>query len=258
MDGFIKAVIIGTGNVATQMAKAMPLHGFCVTQVFGHTLEHAEALAKRLGASFTNNPAQLNTTADIYLYAVSDTALPDVVAALPPCEGIHLHTSGTMPMSVFETHQNHYGVLYPLQSFSKEAHIQWNEVPFFVEANSDLTLREVRSVARRLSAVVYDADSDTRRTLHLAGVLTNNFSNALYAMAGELLNEKGLPFKVLLPLLQQSVEKLQTLTPHEAQTGPALRGDYAVTNAHEAMLASHPRWQTIYRLLTEEIRETHG
>lgn len=258
MDGILKVVLIGTGNVATQLAKTLPCHDFEVIQVFSRTLAHAETLAAKLGATAVDSLNDINTSADIYLYAVTDTALPEVADAMPPCEGLHLHTSGTIPMGVFSGRQHRYGVLYPLQSFSKEAHIYWEEVPFFIEANDAATLQRVHEVAQRLSTSVYNADSETRRTLHLAGVLTNNFTNALYAMAAELLEEKGLPFQVLLPLMQQSIEKLKKLTPHEAQTGPALRGDTKVTEAHEAMLASHPRWQTIYRLLTEEIRETHG
>ncbi|MDO4190282.1 MAG: DUF2520 domain-containing protein [Bacteroidales bacterium] len=253
-----RIVIIGSGNVATHVTTALTALGDHIVEVYSHTLAHAETLAKKIGAKATCQLSTIDPTADFYIYAVSDSALNDVVAQMPECQGIHMHTSGTMPLNIFDSHQQQYGVFYPLLSFSKTATIDWSNVPFFIEGNSDVTKDRIGELAKRLSPIVFNADSETRRTLHLCGVLTNNFSNALYNIADELLKEKNIPFQVLLPLLQQSISKLSQLSPYEAQTGPALRGDTAVTNAHIAMLQQHPRWQEIYKLLTEEIQESHG
>lgn len=254
----LKVVLIGTGNVAYHLAKILPHCNCDIIQVFSRTEAHAKALAELTSTCYITDITQVDRNADVYLYALTDTALPLVAASMPHTNGLHLHTSGTVPMSVFADYQSHYGVLYPLQSFSKDAEVNWAEVPIFTEGNSDTALQQVQALAQRITPLVQVADTETRKTIHLAGVLTNNFSNALYNIAHELLKEKGVDFRLFLPLLKGSIGKLNTLTPHQAQTGPAVRGDNAIINAHCAMLEQHPRWQEIYRLLTEEIRETHG
>jgi Uncharacterized conserved protein len=176
---------------------------------------------------------------------------------MPIQTGLHVHTSGSVSIDVFNTYQNNYGVLYPLQSFSKYQQVDIKHVPFFVEGNNDYSTQAITEIAMRISDYVKVANSDARKTLHLAGVLTNNFTNALCCIAADTLKEKGLSITMMLPLLEETINKLKVLHPNEAQTGPARRNDTAIINEHQAMLASNPRWQEIYRLLTEEIQSRH-
>lgn len=253
MVGTVRIVLLGSGNVATNMALAMQKVGMNIIQVYSRTMLHARRLAACVAAAPVDVLRALSSDADLYLYALTDTALPDVVSQMPRVEGLHVHTAGSVPMNVFEGKQCNYGVLYPLQTFSRKKRVNMADVPLFLEANTTRNMQTLRQIAECVSHSVHCADFVQRQALHLAGVFANNFSNALCGIAQQLLAEHHLPFEVLLPLLHEQVEKLCTLAPVSAQTGPACRGDKTVINRQLQELQAHPEWQAIYRLMTKEI-----
>ena len=251
----MKTVMIGAGNVATHLGEALTAAGHEVLQVMSRTQTSAERLAGRVGAEPLTDAAQLRRDADVCICAVSDDALTALVPQL--CQGredmVFLHTAGSVPMSVFEGHAHRYGVLYPMQTFSKQRAVDMSEVPCFIEANDEATLRVVEQLARSVSRRVSVLSSAERRYLHLSAVFANNFVNHCYTMAAELLERHGLPFDTLLPLIDETARKVHTLSPREAQTGPAVRGDRRVVEAQRCLLADTPELQQVYDVMARSI-----
>ena len=229
-------VIIGQGNVATNLDYAFRKKGVACQMVSSR-----EGL-DRLPA------------ANVYIYAVRDEALPSVVAQVVGVgKSLHLHTSGTMPITVFGEDKPHAGVFYPFQTFSKSRVIEdFSTVPIFFEAKGIDDISAVYSLALAITSRVYETSQHDRERLHVAGVFANNFTNLMYTMAAELLQHTHIPFKALLPLIEETAAKIHTLSPCDAQTGPARRGDENVMEHHLSLLTEQQR--QVYQLLSDEIR----
>ncbi len=246
-----RVVIIGSGNVATSLA-----HGLAprcqVAQIYSRHLVHAQALAAAIGcADATDDLDALVPDADAYIIAVRDDVIADVIAAVPDNGALWVHTSGSKPMDLFAGHRARYGVLYPMQSFSRQVVTSLDEVHFFIEACDAATLASVRSLGELLSINVHEADSNQRRQLHVAAVFSCNYANHMWTLASEVLTQAGLPFDAMKPLIRTTVEKLDRLDPAQSQTGPAVRHDTQVIDSHLAMLDGDKR--DIYRLLSQSI-----
>ncbi|MBR4829638.1 MAG: DUF2520 domain-containing protein [Muribaculaceae bacterium] len=246
-----RVVIIGSGNVATSLA-----HGLArrcdVVQIYSRQLAHAQALADAIGCvDATNDLNKLVPDADAYIIAVRDDAIADVVNATSDNGALWVHTSGSKPIDLFDGHRTRYGVLYPMQSFSRQVVTPLDDVHFFIEANNEDTLADVQSLGELLSCHVVVADSEQRRQLHIAAVFSCNFANHMWTLADELLSASGLSFEAMKPLIRTTVDKLEQLSPAQSQTGPAMRHDSQVIAAHMAMLDGDKR--DIYDLLTKSI-----
>ena len=252
----MKVVIVGSGNVATHLSLAMAsLEGIEICQVYSFTEAHAEILAERLNCDFVTNPTQIRKDADVYLFALKDQALETVIRAVPANNGLWLHTSGSMPMQVFAGYTERYGVLYPLQTFSKSREISFRGIPLFIECHREEDKNCLEDLARRLSGKVCELSSEKRRSLHLAAVFACNFTNHIYALAEEILAKEGLSRDYLFPLIDETAAKVHELPAQEAQTGPAIRYDENIINKHLGMLADDPDVQTLYRLLSQSIHK---
>jgi predicted short-subunit dehydrogenase-like oxidoreductase (DUF2520 family) len=233
-------VIIGQGNVATNLDYAFRKKGIV-----------CEMVSSREGLDEL-------PLANVYIYAVKDEALAEVVAQVKGKErAMHLHTSGSMPISVFGDDKPHAGIFYPFQTFSKARLIEdFSMVPIFFEARGIDDISAVYSLALSITSHVYETTQHDRERLHVAGVFTNNFTNLMYTMAAELLQNTHIPFKALLPLIDETAKKIHTLAPRDAQTGPARRGDENVMRHHLSLLGNEQ--QKVYQLLSEEIlRRNH-
>jgi predicted short-subunit dehydrogenase-like oxidoreductase (DUF2520 family) len=196
--------------------------------------------------------------ADVYVVAVKDAVLADVVRQL--CKGraarVFLHTAGSMPMQVFEGLAAHYGVFYPMQTFSKERALDFSRIPIFLEGSDPVALGVARTLAESVSRQVVELSGEGRRRLHLAAVFACNFANHCYELASEVLQEQGLPFSVMQALVDETAAKVSELSPRQAQTGPAVRYDQNVMEAQLSLLADRPLAQQIYRLMSKSIHET--
>ena len=250
-----RVVIIGSGNVATSLAHALVAH-CCVAQIYSRTLNHARALALEVGCpDATDDLQHLVPDADAYIIAVRDDAIAGVIAAVPDNGALWLHTSGSKPVSLFAGHRARYGVLWPMQSFSREMVVPLDDVHFFAEANNADTLSDLMALGHLLSRHVVEANSDKRRRLHVASVFSCNFANHLWSLADELLAARGLPFEAVMPLIRSTVDKLDHLRPAQSQTGPAVRHDREVIARHLDLLDGDKR--EIYRLISESIMNRH-
>ena len=233
----MKIVIIGKGNVATNLDYAFRKKGVACEMVSSR--EGLEDLPQ----------------ANVYIYAVKDEALCTVVEQVKGKErAMHLHTSGSMPISIFGKDKPHAGIFYPFQTFSKERLIEdFSTVPVFFEARGIDDISAVYSLALSITSHVYETTQHDRERLHVAGVYACNFTNLMYTIAAELLRSTHIPFSALLPLIDETASKIHTLSPHEAQTGPARRGDANVMNHHLSLLGE--KQQIVYRLLSEEVEK---
>ena len=252
-------VFIGAGNLATNLAKALYDNGFRIIQVYSRTEESARALAQVVEATYTTDLSSVVTDAQLYIVSLKDAAfvqlLPEIVAGKE--DALWVHTAGSIPMEVWAGKVNRYGVFYPMQTFSKQREVKFQEVPFFIEAKRAEDTELLKAIASTLSEKVYEADSEQRKSLHLAAVFICNFTNHMYALAADLLEKYNLPFEVMLPLIDETARKVHELAPRDAQTGPAVRYDENVMSNHLAMLVDSPALQEIYKLMSKSIHEHH-
>ncbi|PVZ09818.1 Rossmann-like and DUF2520 domain-containing protein [Porphyromonas loveana] len=253
-DTPIRIVLIGSGNLATQTALALSEAGHPPVQVWSRRQANAEQLATMLPqATATDNMGELLCDADLYLLAVSDHALASVAASMPVTQGVWAHTAGSIPLSVLVPHHAAAGVFYPLQTFSRERRVDYMSIPIYIEGSNETVTTLLETVGQSISREVHRTTSEQRLYLHLAAVWACNFTNHLYALSEQLLQEHGLPRQALAPLIAETAAKVQTMSAQEAQTGPAKRNDTNVLQKHLDLLADHPDRLELYRALSDSI-----
>lgn len=229
---------IGAGNVATHLATAFARAGFHIVCIYSRTMESGKALAEKLDVEynkpFVTNDIDAIKTADVYIISVSDNALESMVSSWPQKahNGVVLHTAGSLPMEAIAATSEHYGVLYPIQTFTKDKAVDFNEITCFIEGNDAEAEQTIHKLASKITGNVQHLDSSRRQYLHLAAVFACNFSNHMYALAYEILEEHGIAPNCLLPLINETARKVANLHPHAGQTGPARRGDTSVMKKH--------------------------
>lgn len=247
--------IVGAGNLATNLTKAFYHKGFRIIQVYSRTEESARALAQTVESDYTTDFESLTKEAQLYIVALKDDAFLQVLPHLTNGRehALWVHTAGSLPMNVWEGYVPRYGVFYPLQTFSKQREVDFANIPFFIESNSEADTQFLCEVGGTLSKKVYKVTSDQRKALHLAAVFACNFTNHMYALAAQLLEKYDLPFNTLLPLIDETARKVHELVPVEAQTGPAVRYDTNIIDNHLNMLSDTPAVQELYKLISEDI-----
>ena len=250
-------VILGSGNVATHLSFALKKAGYPIKQVFSRQLEHAKQLAEGMGAEPIDDLRYVTTAADVYIIAVKDDAIEAVASELRLRNKILLHTSGSTDMEVLKPFSTFYGVIYPLQTISKQIPLDFSKVPLILEFSDAETRQELLNLAFKLSPIIHEYNSIQRKCLHLGAVMTCNFSNYLYTIAHDFLTDSHVDFNLLKPLIEETVAKMQLHNPSDIQTGPAVRNDQIILEKHLDMLKDHPVWQQVYRVLSEGIINQH-
>ena len=252
----MKIALIGAGNLATQLGKALRQAGHTVVQVYSRTEASASTLAAVLQCPYTNRLDEVVRSADVFIISVKDAVLQSVAEGLAVGrEGqLFVHTAGSIPLDVLPFERR--GVFYPMQTFSKAKDVDFSVIPCFVEARQRQDVERLKQLAQTLSDTVYELDSDNRKYLHLAAVFCCNFANHCFQLGAQLLQQHGgIPFSVMLPLIDETAAKLYSMTPLEAQTGPAVRWDTNVLNRQRQLLADTPDLQRIYDLLSQSIHQ---
>ena len=251
----MKVTLIGAGNLATQLGKSLKKAGVIISQVYSRTEDSARTLGELLEAEWLTDIKALRDEADIYIFSVKDSVLCELISEV--CKGrgdkLFLHTAGSMPMSCFEGKALRYGVFYPMQTFSKTKDVDFERIPVFIEGNSIETEDVIRSLANKLSQRVIRLSSADRKYLHLAAVWACNFTNYCYTVASDILGEHSIPFDVMLPLINETTDKIQKISPMEAQTGPAVRGDRNVMNKQLELMNGKEDLQELYQMLSKGI-----
>ena len=247
----IKIVLLGAGNVGTHLCRALQnKEGLEIIQWYNRSLNSLEKELVQFAVTQNLNDI---IEADLYIISVSDTAIPAISKALEGKNGLIAHTAGSIPMEVLGAHQNH-GIFYPLQTFSKQKEVDFNQIPLCLEANQPENLNLLKKVAQSLGGPVHLIDSAQRKALHVAAVFVNNFTNHLYTIGEELCKAHKVPFSVLQPLIAETADKIKHLPPSAAQTGPAARGDQKILKDHLQYLTKESH-QKLYQLISASIQQ---
>lgn len=256
ISGRMKIAFIGAGNVATHLSLALQRAGHEICCVCSRTAASAEKLGSLLGCPAVTAPEELPAT-EVYIFSVKDDALDGQIQRLAPRrkDAIFLHTAGSVPMQVFKPYTEKYGVLYPLQTFSKSRQVDFSEIPCFIEGSSPAVLEQIKALAGSISACTVEMDSGHRRFLHLSAVFACNFVNHCYAVATDILRWEGLAPEWLLPLIDETARKVHEMPPQAAQTGPAVRGDERVMAGHRQLLAGYDTARAVYDTMSRGIHE---
>ncbi|RKS02567.1 MULTISPECIES: Rossmann-like and DUF2520 domain-containing protein [unclassified Flavobacterium] len=249
----IQVTIIGSGNVARHLIKAFSEKAEIeLVQVFSRKPQVVADLVNSNKIISDYNHLQ---TVDVIIIAVTDDAIAEVSDQIPFKNQLVVHTSGSVAMSNMDD-KNRKGVFYPLQTFSKSKAVDFKIIPICLEAENDKDYQTLETVAKLISNVIYKVNSEQRKALHVAAVFVSNFVNHLYQMGNEICTENNLSFDILKPLIQETANKILTLSPKEAQTGPAKRKDTQTINTHLSFLTDENQ-KEIYKLLTKSIID-HG
>jgi predicted short-subunit dehydrogenase-like oxidoreductase (DUF2520 family) len=249
----MRVVIVGAGNVATVLGRLIKSAGHEILQVISRDGSGAWILAKELGCAFADNSGQIDQTADIYLMAVTDTAMAQLDETYHMGDKLVVHTAGAVPKEVLKTITNNYGVLYPLQSLRKQNMDLQQDIPLLIDTNTDASFILLQAFAYSISGNVSKADDELRSKLHVAAVLVSNFSNHLYALAADFCSKEGADFKLLQPLIEETALRLRNYMPDQMRTGPAIRKDIKTLEKHLRLLAPYPAIHTIYLNITDSI-----
>jgi len=252
----LRIVIIGTGNVATVLGRKFLAAEHEVIQVCGRNALHAEELADTLSATFTTDISQADNTADLYLLAISDSALPAIASQLKLDKKLVVHTAGSVSKNILAACSKNFGILYPVQSLRREINVL-PEIPFLVDGNTEDDLALITDFACTLSHQVEHATDEQRLKLHVAAVMVSNFTNHLYALAHNYCLQEKLDFNMLLPLATAIADRLYEYSPVDVQTGPAIRNDGVTIQKHLEVLQQHGQLKTLYTLFTNSIRSMY-
>lgn len=255
-------LMIGAGNVAWHLATALEQKGHQISVVYSRKLENAQQLTKKLrNALATDHPNFGDVDADLAIVAIKDDAIAPLVAqmVLPP-HTVIAHTSGNTPLQVFEhlTGNNDFGVFYPLQTFSKSKPVDFSQIPFCIEGINTTTETLLFDLAGQLTTNLHLINSYQRKVLHVAAVIACNFTNHLFAQSDHILQQEDIPFDLLKPLIQETIEKALNNSPRETQTGPAVRNDTRVIQDHLKYLKNNPSAHTLYTSITDSILQWYG
>lgn len=243
--------------MATHLSKAFQKQGHQIIQVYSKSTDSAFKLANILGADYTISSNEISGDADIYIVALKDSVVPEVLSKIEFHNKLVIHCSGSLPLSILTEYSENIGVLYPLQTFSKNRAIDFNTIPVFVETNTDENENILLDIARTISTNVSVLDSAKRKRLHIAAVFACNFVNHMFSIAAEYLDGSNISFDVLKPLIYETAQKVQDHNPKEVQTGPAVRFDENIINDHLDNLKDYPEYQELYKSISKSIFELH-
>jgi predicted short-subunit dehydrogenase-like oxidoreductase (DUF2520 family) len=244
--------LIGAGNVAASLGMALQQASFSIVQVYSRTERAASLLSSRLHTSYTTDIRSIRSDVDVSVFSVKDDAIPLILQQMPFGKGLYVHTAGSVPATVFQPYVQRYGVFYPLQTFTKGREQSFKRIPILYEANSREDETLLQEIAATLSDINLPTDSDKRKYIHLSATFACNFTNHLYSLAAEILEEQQIPYQLLLPLIEETAAKIRISHPKDSQTGPAVRRDMETIRQHLQLLSDKNK-REIYEALTQSI-----
>ncbi|WP_299551098.1 DUF2520 domain-containing protein [Seonamhaeicola sp.] len=250
----ISVIILGAGNIGTHLYKAFKnAENSTVNQWYNRSIKTINKYKNEV--DITDDLSQLKE-ADVYILSVSDEAVAAISKALPFENRLVVHTAGSINIHDLDR-KNRRGVFYPVQSFTKDADLDFSNIPICIETLEKPDYHILKSLASGLGGPVKKVNSNQRKVLHLAAVFVNNFSNQMYRIAHEIVESEAAEFDLLKPLIMETARKIQDMSPYMAQTGPAKRNNLKTIKKHLALL-ENDQHKEIYKLITKSIQDTHG
>ncbi len=253
--------LIGAGNVGYHLGRRLFKKGLTIHQVYSRELKNAQNLAKKIKAKPVNELTAVDVEADLYIIAVKDDAIELVVAELSKHKGMRnkliVHTSGAASSQLIARYFNHYGVFYPLQTFSKTRQVKFSTIPICIDAGKKKNRKILENIGKRISKKVTRISDEERSILHVAAVMVNNFSNHIFHLGKQITDAAQIDFDLLKPLILETVLKIEQQPPYEMQTGPARRNDEETIKKHLKYLRKFPEYGQLYTLLTKSIQHAY-
>lgn len=256
-----RIVIIGSGSVATTLGLALYESGHEILEVYSRQLAHAKALGEKVHAKrIISDLSKINIYASLYIIAVSDDAISEVVEGMPTLDGIVVHTSGTSNSTLLKTKFQNWGIFYPLQSFTAGRKLDYNKIPILITTDSKNISDFLTEIASSIGSSVFQLEDNSRIHVHIAAVMINNFTNHLLALASEYMKSHDLPSHLFHTLLLETVHKAIDLGAINSQTGPAKRRDMNTIHEHLELIQQQdiPAVLGLYKMFTKSIMEHHS
>ncbi|WP_080777352.1 Rossmann-like and DUF2520 domain-containing protein [Chryseobacterium phocaeense] len=247
----MQIVIIGSGNVAYHMAKAFSLKKIPLMQIFGRNGEELKKISEELNVPYSTEHLE---DADLYIICVSDHSVEGVSKIITKKDCLVAHTSGSLPKEILAG-EYRKSSFYPLQTFSKSKHLEYEKIPFFIETENESDQKLLFDLASRISENVMESNHEKRKYIHLTAVFACNFVNHLFARAKEISDSQQIPFDYFFPLIDETVKKIYEMEPKAAQTGPAVRNDKRVLELHEQLLKDESL--EIYKTMNHSIQKMY-
>ena len=245
--------IIGYGRLALHIAPALVESGIEINQWCVRNEKYHNEIVQTYKLNPVADPGGLNDSSDLLLLMISDTAIQDVGRQMPAVSSIVCHTSGMTPLSALP--QERSGIFYPLNTFNG-INPNWNEkTPILIHASNPDIVMDLVMLGSKISTAVQPISQDELQAIHLAAVISQNFSNHLIALAEALLESNDLDRSLIHPLLQSMIENLHARPARANQTGPAIRRDESTINRQLTFLENYPQLKDIYTLLTSSIQD---
>jgi predicted short-subunit dehydrogenase-like oxidoreductase (DUF2520 family) len=248
----MQVTIIGSGNVATVMGRVLVGKGHNVDKVYSRQPDHALALATELGAEGVTDLSLLDSSADIYLLAVTDDALAEVASNLSLKNKLVIHTAGSVSKEILKTASSNYGVLWPMKMIRKTM-TTLTPVTMVVDGSSETVTRQLEQLATEFSPIITRAADEPRMKMHLLASFTSNFTNHLYHLAADYCAAENIDFSLFYPIIEDTARQIQSQHPALQQAGPAFRGDSETLKKHLALLGKYPQAKSIYEALSKSI-----
>ncbi|MDA3820829.1 MAG: DUF2520 domain-containing protein [Candidatus Delongbacteria bacterium] len=248
--------IIGSGNLGTNLAITLFQNKFVINSIISRQIKNAEQLASQCAALAGTKIEHIPDHSDTLFFCVPDDVLTDILANHDFGNTLLIHTAGSMNINVFKKHSNNYAVLYALQTFSKDHIADFKNAPVFIEANNKYSFDRVQQIAGKISLNVQELSSKKRLELHTAAVFACNFTNHMYKIAEDLIQDTDLDFDVFVPLIRETTEKIIDIKdPARCQTGPAVRNDKNTMDKHLAVLKKNKALADLYKIISNRIFE---
>ncbi len=248
--------IIGSGNMGTNLGMTLFQHKFIINSIISKHIENAEYLASQCEALAGDKLEDIPDTSDTLIFCVNDDTLPDILKGHNFGKKLLIHTAGSMNKNVFKGYSKNFGVLYPLQTFSKHHITDFRNTPVFIEANNKFSFNRLEQIAGKISLDVHELSFEKRLQLHTAAVFACNFPNHMYTIAEELIKDMGLDFEVFVPLIRETTEKvIDKKDPARCQTGAALRNDKSTLEKHLSVLKGNKALSDLYKIISNRIFE---
>lgn len=260
MSNYYKVTIVGSGNVAWHLSRALEDAGHFVLEVYSRNIKDAISLTKRLyDAEAVDSLDFSNSESEVFILAVSDSAIEEIVGEIIlPDNAIIAHTSGAMSISELGyAPTEHLGVFYPLQTFSKGKAVDWKHIPILTEAETKICSDALETLGKSISSRVLSINSVKRQEIHLSAVFASNFTTYILSLSEQILAERKLDFDLLKPLIAETINKCFDLSPYDALTGPARRGDMETLNRHIQMLEGNQSQKEVYKILSQQILDAY-